>query len=448
MTRIRLLLFAGLSITLLEAYTPWTTPTAIPLHRTDAANVQFLVNQSTAAGMTNADGNPTISADSNPMTALGNAASTWSNVRTAAVSFLPLQTTAAVNDPADNQNTIVFLDTPENRSVIGSAVAFTVISYYSDGRIADTDILFNPAYTFSTTLEPGTYDLQSVATHEIGHALGANHSGVLAASMFWGLDQQTNSPSMLSADDVAFATATYPGPGSSSTFGVISGTVSLTTGAPVPGAFLAAADPVSGITVGGFSSLIDGTYSFQVPRGSYVLYAEPLDGEVLPGNLYLTDSQVNASFQTAFFGGTAAPQLVDVTSGQASANIVVAPGAAPFSLQQSGTGSVGGSGDFEIAPGPTPLTAGQPVDVLLYGIGLDSPGARYDVRLIGAGVTIRQNSIHFDPNTSVNGSRLLRMTVDVAPQASPITASIIVVNNSVAATLSGGLLVSPAPAKK
>jgi hypothetical protein len=446
--QIRLLLFFGLAVTLLEAYTPWTTPAAIPLHRTDAANVQFLVNQTTAAGMMNADGNPTISADSDPMTALANAAATWSSVPTAAVSFLPLQTTAAANDPADNQNVIVFLDSPENRSVIGSALGFTVISYYSDGRIADTDILFNPIYTFSTTLEPGTYDLQSVATHEMGHALGANHSGVLAASMFWGLDQQIDSPSTLSPDDVAFATATYPGPGSSSTFGVISGTVSLTTGGPVFGAFLVAADPVSGVTVGGFSSLIDGTYSFQVPRGSYLLYAEPLNGEVLPGNLYLADSQVNASFQTTFFGGTASPQLVDVTSGQASANIVVAPGAAPFSLQQSGTGSVGGSGDFQIAPGPTPLTAGQSVDLLLYGVGLDSPGARYDARVIGPGVTIRPSSIHFDSKTSVNGSRLLRMTVDVAPQPSPTTASIVVVNNSVAATLSGGLLVLPAPAKK
>jgi hypothetical protein len=218
------------------------------------------------------------------------------------------------------------------------------------------------------------------------------------------------------------------------------------SGPSVLGAFLVAADPATGITVGGFSSLVDGTYSFKVPRGSYLLYAEPLNGEVSPQNIYLTSVQlaeVNTSFQTAFAGGLASPQLVDVTAGQATVNITVADGAAPFSLLASGTGSMLGSGDFEISGGPTLLTAGRSVDLLLYGPGLDSLGAQYEVRLLGPGLTVRQNSVHIDTNTSVNGSRLLRMTVDVAPRTSASVASVIVVKNSVAAALSGGLLIVP-----
>jgi Matrixin len=438
----RLLLAVSLSAGVLHAYTPWTTSAGIPLHRTDAASVQYLVNQSTAAGMKNADGDVIITPDSDPMKALQSAAIAWSSVSTAAVSFLPLQTTSAVNDRADNQHVIVFLDTPDARSVVGSALAVTVASFLSDGSIVDADILFNPTVPFSTTLAADTYDLQSVATHEMGHALGANHSGVLSATMFYGMQAQVNSPSVLSADDAAFITSAYPGPGSTDSYGVISGAVSLTNGQPVLGAFLVAADPVTGVTVGGFSSLTDGTYSFKVPRGSYLLYAEPLNAEVLPGNLYLTNAQngqVNTSFQTTF-----ATQLVDVTTGQASVNIAVADGAAPFSLLASGTGRALGSGDFEISGGPTLLTAGQSVDLLLYGPGLDSLGAQYEVRLLGPGLTIRPNSVHIDTNTSVNGSRLLRMTVDVALQTSPTVASVIVVKNSVAAALSGGLLILPA----
>jgi len=300
----------------------------------------------------------------------------------------------------------------------------------------------HPTVAFSTTLAPNTYDLQSVATHEMGHALGANHSGLLSATMFYGMQAQSNSPSALSADDIAFVTSAYPGPGSTDSYGVISGTVSLTTGQPVLGAFLVAADPVTGVTVGGFSSLTDGTYSFKVPRSSYVLYAEPLNAEVLPGNLYLTNAQhgqVNTSFQTTF-----AAQPVDVTTGQASVNIAVTDGPASFSLLASGTGSLLGAGDFEISGGPTLLTAGQSVDLLLYGPGLDSLGAQYEVRLLGPGLTIRPNSVHIDTKTSVNGSRLLRMTVNVAPQTSPTVASVIVVKNSVPAALSGGLLILPA----
>lgn len=440
----RVFLFVCLSTVVLHAYTPWTPGTQNPLHRTDAAGIQYLVNQSTAAGMTNADGNAIITADSDPLKALRAAAATWSSVPTAAVNFLPLQTTSAVNDGTDRQHVMVFVDTPENRSVVGSALAVTVATFFSDGRIVDADIVFNPTIAFSTNLAPNTFDLQSVATHEMGHALGANHSGVLSASMFYGTAEQSNSQSLLSADDAAFLTSAYPGSGSAEQYGVISGTVARTSGDPVFGAFLVATDPSTGVTVGGFSSLTDGTYSFQVPRGSYLLYAEPLNGEVVPANLYLTSIQkglVNTSFQTT------TPQLVDVSTGQASVNIVVADGAASFTLQASGTGSLLGSGDFQISAGPTVVIAGQAVDLLLYGPGLDSPGAQYDVRLLGPGLTIRENSVHIDTHTSVGGSHLLRMTIDVAPQLTPFAASVFVMKNSEAAALSGGLLIMPAPSK-
>src|SRR6266436_6094024 len=220
----RLLQAVCLSVGVLHAYTPWTTSNGVPLHRADATSIQYLVNQSTAAGMKNADGNVVLTADSDPMKALQAAATAWSSVSTAAVSFLPLQTTSAVNDQADKRHVIVFVDTPDNRSVVGSALAVTVASFFSDGSIVDADIVFNPTATFSTNLAPNTYDLQSVATHEMGHALGANHSGVLSATMFYGLQEQISSPSALSADDVAFITSAYPGPVSADSYGVISGT--------------------------------------------------------------------------------------------------------------------------------------------------------------------------------------------------------------------------------
>ena len=177
----RLLQAVCLSVSVLHAYTPWTTSNGAPLHRTDAAKIQYLVNQSTAAGMKNDDGAVIITPDSDPMKALQGAATAWSSIPSAAVSFLPLQATSAVNNQMDNQHVIVFVDTPDNRSVAGSALAVTVASFYSDGTIVDADILFNPTVTFSTTLAPNTYDLESVAMHEMGHALGANHSGAVSA---------------------------------------------------------------------------------------------------------------------------------------------------------------------------------------------------------------------------------------------------------------------------
>ena len=206
----RLLLLTGVLAATANAYSPQTTSNGSPLRRTDAANVKFLVDQAIAPGVANADGAAMITADSDPLAALQAAADAWSNVSTSVVKFAPLETTSAVNNPSDNQNVIVFLDTPENRSVVGSALGVTQLMYFTDGRIAETDIIFSPTKVFSTNLAPKTYDLQSVATHEMGHALGANHSGLLSATMFQATAPQTNVQARLSADDRAFISDLYP----------------------------------------------------------------------------------------------------------------------------------------------------------------------------------------------------------------------------------------------
>ena len=180
----------------------------------------------------------------------------------------------------------MFLDTPENRSVVGSALAVTSTMFFADGRIFETDIIFNPTAVFSTNLAPKTYDLQSVATHEMGHALGANHSGLLAATMFQATATQTNVQARLSADDRAFVTDSYPAPSRrGQPTGTISRKVSWRPANRCRARSLMAIDPATGISGAASRAAPDGTYSFKVPRGSYLLYAEPADGPVFPADL-------------------------------------------------------------------------------------------------------------------------------------------------------------------
>ena len=93
-------------------------------------------------------------------------------------------------------------------------MAITAIYYVvADGAITDTDIIFNPRYTFSTTFADDTMDLQSVVTHESGHALGANHTNVLGAAMFQSGLANNNCQASLSSDDIAFVSSLYPASG-------------------------------------------------------------------------------------------------------------------------------------------------------------------------------------------------------------------------------------------
>ncbi len=162
----------------------------VPIRRAEFSGVQFLMNDQMAPGILNAEGLPMITAGSNPEAALAAALRTWSNVPGSAVRFAPLGRTSRVNE-TDGMNVFVMADTPEIRSVVGQALGVTLMAISTEGRILETDILFNPNIVrdgqrlpFSTNLAPNTIDLQTIALHELGHALGANHSGLLAATMF------------------------------------------------------------------------------------------------------------------------------------------------------------------------------------------------------------------------------------------------------------------------
>ena len=156
------------------------------------------------------------------------------------------------------------------------------------GQILDSDILFNPAVTFLTNgaaCPDGKTcaDLQTIATHEIGHYFGLDHSGVVRAVMNpFAPDVQRE----LGADDVAGISQLYPGSQSVPT-GTISGTVRYAaTGSGVCGAHVFADPaapnsgypaPIRNTPIGAMTSS-DGSYAIAgVPPGSYTITAEPLD---------------------------------------------------------------------------------------------------------------------------------------------------------------------------
>jgi Matrixin/Carboxypeptidase regulatory-like domain len=153
------------------------------------------------------------------------------------------------------------------------------------GQIIKADIIFNPAVQFSTDPGGSGEDLQTVATHEIGHFFGLDHSAVVRAIMFPFASNLTT----LSYDDVAGISTTYPKGTPDFSSGSISGTVRFASGTGVFGAHVFAESTNAGQPLGpnirkspiGTLSLADGSYNIRgLPADTYTITAEPLDGPV------------------------------------------------------------------------------------------------------------------------------------------------------------------------
>jgi len=205
----------------------------------------------------------------------------WDDITNAEVSF----TEGAATDPSvkpdgnDDINLITTNLTEQEFLALGASAIGLAIPSSINGVIVDADIMFNPTTAFSTesTTPSDRLDLESVATHEIGHLLGLDHSNILAATMFPSVVAGSSHRRDTKLDDQIGISTIYPASTFAGITGILSGMVRTTSNAAVYGALVVAID-ANGQAVASQFTDPSGQYTMAgLPPGPYTLYAEPMN---------------------------------------------------------------------------------------------------------------------------------------------------------------------------
>jgi hypothetical protein len=392
-----------------------------------AQPIAFQINQDTNAGL------PNIQPGSQPLAAIGRALAAWPAA--AAIAFTD-QLTSVESVGADGVNLVTLKNTAANRMAIemaGSPLGLTIVRSQGD-NIVEADIVFNPAEAFSTIIdtdeelqEQDWHDLESVAAHELGHAIGLHHTGVESATM-WALSSVLQRS--LDADDRAGARALYP----IAPAATIGGQVTV-GGAPAFGAHVVALR--DGRVAASALSRPDGSYVIEgLLAGSYVVYVEPLDGphstiptdpcarlgNISGGGIY-SGAVLDTDFGSRFFGGNMMPTSVAVAAGgQAQVSFALAPGPGSLNPTLIGPARVdGGNISLRVGGNAIELVAGRRHAVAVAGRGLDTVSSD--------GIGFGDSSLDFVPNSlaelsiNCNGTNLPVLVFEVDVDAGAISGS-------------------------
>jgi hypothetical protein len=230
--------------------------------------------------------------------------------------------TSVLNGGADRLNLISFADTPQNRDFVGNALALTLVLFRPDrGDIIETDIVLNPRQKWATDGRRAVFDAEEALVHEMGHAVGLDHSGLLSSTMNPVGRPGSILARSLEADDLAGVRFLYPTLAARNT-GILTGRVTTTDNRSVLGAHVVAVDS-HGVAQVGATTLADGSFRLtSLPVGDYQLYAEPLDGPVTLRDVGEVFARGASVFRTTFAGGNTTPATFRVTAGQTT---VVSP---------------------------------------------------------------------------------------------------------------------------
>ena len=306
------------------------------------------------------------------------------------------------------------------------AIAVTAYTYdTTTGKMLDADIRVDPS------LFSGQVNALAALSHEVGHTLGLDHSGVLSSVMYPYVGPESV-PAELDTDDEIAISTMYPKGDPTLRGATLSGRVMGDQGGIFAAQVVALNEQGQPIA----TALTNAAGEFTlltIPAGRYRLYAEPLDGPVNVGSLQGTWRQATGkAFPTEFYNTT-----LDIENGRVYGNLVVnAAGAVQLNPRVIGACEPHANG-VSLASTQIAVAPGQTVKLTVGGDGFISGMTEFEVM----NPAFRRISDFEYWDGSVGA------TFVVEPKASPTSSVIVVRNGTETAMLTGALRVLPRAAK-
>ena len=343
--------------------------------------------------------NPAIKTGSDVRGALARSIESWERAANIKFELLdsPKLNVSPSGNSGDGVNLLTIAGSAENILFLGKSTgglpAATRVFFDRKGNITESDIVLNPTEQFSTDGTFGTFDLESVFVHEIGHLLGLPHIELSGATMYdsvprnglYGLAYLRSRT--LTETDAAMVRAIYGEPADAvDCCGSITGTITMPNGRPARsvGVFLEASD---GSQVYGSGKTDNaGKVNFSsVPTGNYRIAAIGAKSVVSFERLFSDTIEVTPNEET--------PAVLTLASSVNPTNQIL----------------IGLNG--QLSNTPIPLISGG-VSRIYLGIP-EKFTEKFKIESTSANITVVRDSI--SENSQYEGLRVISFEIEIEP---------------------------------
>lgn len=343
--------------------------------------------------------NPAIKTGSDVRGALARSLESWERAANVKFELLdsPKQNVSPSGNSGDGVNLLTIAGSAENILFLGKShggiPAATRVFFDKKGNITESDIVLNPTEQFSTDGTFGTFDLESVFVHEIGHLLGSPHIELPGATMYdsvprnglYGLAYLRSRT--LTETDAAMVRTTYGEPADAvDCCGTIIGTIKMPNGrsARSVGVFLETADG-SRVYGSGKTDNAGRVYFSSVPTGNYRIAAVGAKSVVSFERLFSDTIEVTPNEET--------PAVLTLASSVNPTNSVL----------------IGLNGQLSNAP--VPLISGG-VSRIYLGIP-EKFTEKFRIESTSANISVVRDSI--SENSQYEGLRVISFEIEIEP---------------------------------